>query len=170
LYLFFSSGKHQNIFRAVQLSQDGLGLSTNETKDIVIPNQSKKDKVFSSFHLKRGTLDYLFFTYQSSRRSSGLDVARSKNGPFGPYEIRNGSDPFIANNFYVDPSIVQDTNGDDVLVFGILGYFRPDSVQAASLDWESDWPVVLDYTPRQLEETDEKFVKNRFIYDVGDSQ
>jgi len=136
LLIFYKANGAEN-FKARALTSDGLAFTGNEY-NIVISNIFGA-QVNTSWHFKHENMDYLLF----STGGTNLRVAGSINGTLGPYEAH--TDILVPGNYW-DPCLVKDVdNVNDVIVFG-----SKNDIFAASIDWQSIWPVVTNFTITNL--------------------
>jgi len=131
-YLFFR-GSDEAYFSAIQLNPDGLSTAAPSPTKIKIENNS--GGVHTSYHFKHGNKDYLLFSSQFRK----LKVARSSQGPLGPY-VANDI-PLISGDAW-DPTIVENME-NEILIYGSTS--APHNVFAAGLAWRSGWPIALDF-------------------------
>jgi len=138
LYLFFKGDDEK--FKAQKLHANGTKLAEKESTEITI-NNINGNRIFSSWHLKRGAYHYLIY----SEDLVHLRVARSRRGPLGPYEAMKGS--LVPERFW-EPCVVAGVNEQLVLIFG-----DKDGVYANKLRWDDDWPAIIKF------ETSGKWIK-----------
>jgi len=83
-------------------------------------------------------MTYIIY-YSSDVR--GLRVAASSNGILGPFEER--AESLISGDYWAANVVMDEASTGEVLIFS--NKLSPLGVYAANLNWQSNWPVVLDF-------------------------
>jgi len=141
LYIFYKRDWNAHSFRALKLTSDGLTLADSEEKEIKIGDSSAK--VFTSWHFKRYSYDYLLYS-----NLPGLRIARSSNGILGPYEVH---DKVLVTGMASDPTVVQGTTKDSERLYfskGTVGTFSAHLIWVMKNWFEGDqnleWPEITE--------------------------
>jgi len=107
---------------ALKLEANGTAISKNQepTHIQIFNGQNSTGSIYTSWHIQRENRHQLLY-YNATH--PGLFAATSAKGLLGPYESQR---QVVLKGRYLDPSIVSDIDGTDVLVVGHVGA-RPGS-------------------------------------------
>jgi len=158
-YIIYTKSSVKRDYFVLKMTDFGINVSSDQQKSITFVNDptGKYDEIM---HFKRRNMDYIIFNRDRNR----FQIARSSNGTLGTYE--QPKDLLIQEKCRT-PSIVQDSKGNDVLIWG--SNTSPYNVYAAGLLWQSDgWPILVDFPvkmdkPESIREYP-SFRKNHLLY------